>query len=196
MNKEKLIEMGLTDEQATKVMEQLDGNYIPKTRFNEVNEENKSLKAAAKEHEKQLDTLKAAAGDNENLKEQIATLQQQNKDQQKAHEAELKQLKFDNALESALVAAGAKSTKAVRALLNVDNVKLNEDGKFSGLDEQITALKTSDGYMFAEQQNKQNFKGFQPGATGNIKPGANVDTSKMTYSEMVAYLEANPEAKI
>lgn len=196
MNKEKLIEMGLTDEQATKVMEQLDGNYIPKTRFNEVNEENKSLKAAAKEHEKQLDTLKAAAGDNENLKEQIATLQQQNKDQQKAHEAELKQLKFDNALESALVAAGAKSTKAVRALLNVDNVKLNEDGKFSGLDEQITALKTSDGYMFAEQQNKQNFKGFQPGATGNIKPGANVDTSKMTYSEMVAYLEANPDAKI
>lgn len=196
MNKEKLIEMGLSEELATKVMGELDGNFVPKTRFNEVNEENKTLKTAAKEHEKQLETLKAAAGDNENLKEQIATLQQQNKDQQKAHEAELKQLKFDNALESALVAAGAKSTKAVKAMLNVDNVKLNDDGKFSGLDEQLTALKTSDAYMFAEQQTNQKFKGFQPGATGNVKPSANVDTSKMTYSEMVAYLEANPDAKI
>jgi myosin heavy subunit len=196
MNKEKLIEMGLSEELATKVMGELDGNFVPKTRFNEVNEENKTLKTAAKEHEKQLETLKAAAGDNENLKEQIATLQQQNKDQQKAHETELKQLKFDNALESALVAAGAKSTKAVKAMLNVDNVKLNDDGKFSGLDEQLTALKTSDAYMFAEQQTNQTFKGFQPGATGNVKPGANVDTSKMTYSEMVAYLEANPNAKI
>ena len=44
MNKEDLIAMGLTEEQAKKVMDSLDGNYVTKTRFNEVNEENKTLK--------------------------------------------------------------------------------------------------------------------------------------------------------
>jgi hypothetical protein len=45
MNKEKLIEMGLTEEQATKVMQSLDGAFIPKHRFDEVNNDAKAAKA-------------------------------------------------------------------------------------------------------------------------------------------------------
>ncbi len=44
MKKEDLIAMGLTEEQAKKVMDSLDGNFVTKARFNEVNEENKTLK--------------------------------------------------------------------------------------------------------------------------------------------------------
>lgn len=40
MNKEDLIAMGLTEEQAKKVMDSLDGNFVTKVRFNEINEEN------------------------------------------------------------------------------------------------------------------------------------------------------------
>lgn len=197
MNKEDLIAMGLTEEQAKKVMDSLDGNFVTKTRFNEVNEENKTLKQSVADRDKQLEDLKKSSGDNAELKKQIETLQQQNAEQQKAHEAELKQLKLDNAIDTALTAAGAKNVKAVKPFIDTTKIKLGEDGKLTGLDEQLKEVQKTEGYLFAEKQQKQQtFKGFQPGASGEVKPGTEVDTSKMTYSELAAYMAANPDVKI
>jgi hypothetical protein len=197
MKKEDLIAMGLTEEQAKKVMDSLDGNFVTKTRFNEVNEENKTLKQSVADRDKQLEDLKKSSGDNAELKKQIETLQQQNAEQQKAHEAELKQLKLDNAIDTALTAAGAKNVKAVKPFIDTTKIKLGEDGKLTGLDEQLKEVQKTEGYLFAEKQQKQQtFKGFQPGASGEVKPGTEVDTSKMTYSELAAYMAANPDVKI
>lgn len=196
--KEQLLGMGLSEEQAQKVIDEVvDGNFIPKSRFNEINEENKSLKKSFAERDQQLEDLKKSSGDNAALQQQISDLQKLNADQQKSHEAELNQLKLDNAVEIALSGAKAKNGKAVKAMLDMSKVKMGEDGKLSGFDEQIEALKKSDGYMFAEEQQKQRFfKGFQPGASGNVKPGTEIDTSKMTYSELAAYMAVNPDVKI
>lgn len=196
MKKEDLIAMGLTEEQAKKVLESLDGNFVTKTRFNEVNEENKTLKQSVADRDKQLEDLKKSGGDNAELKKQIEALQQQNSEQKKAHEAELSRLKLDNAIDSALAAAGAKNAKAVKALLDVSKVKLGDDGKLTGWEEQLAAVRKSDSYLFAEQTKQPVFKGFQPGAAGDIKPGTEVDTSKMTYSELAAYMAANPDVKL
>lgn len=195
MNKEDLIAMGLTEEQAKKVMDSLDGNYITKTRFNEVNEENKTLKKSVSDRDKQLEDLKKSSGDNAELKKQIETLQQENANQKKAHETEMTQLRLDNAIDAALTAAGAKNIKAVRALLDTSKVKVGEDGKLTGFDDLLTAVQKSDSYLFTEKQQKQNFKGFQPGASGNVKPGTKVDMSKMTYEELANYIEQNPDAE-
>lgn len=195
MNKEDLIAMGLTEEQAKKVMDSLDGNYVTKTRFNEVNEENKTLKKSVSDRDKQLEDLKKSSGDNEELKRQIETLQQENANQKKAHEAEMAQLRLDNAIDAALTAAGAKNIKAVRALLDTSKVKVGEDGKLTGFDDLLSAVQKSDSYLFAEKQQKQNFKGFQPGASGNVKPGTKVDMSKMTYEELANYIDQNPDAE-
>lgn len=196
MKKEDLIAMGLTEEQAKKVLESLDGNFVTKTRFNEVNEENKALKQSVADRDKQLEDLKKSGGDNAELKKQIEALQQQNSEQKKAHEAELSRLKLDNAIDSALAAAGAKNAKAVKALLDVSKVKLGDDGKLTGWEEQLAAVQKSDSYLFAKQAKQPIFKGFQPGAAGDIKPGTEVDTSKMTYSELAAYMAANPDVKL
>ena len=195
MNKEVLIAMGLTEEQAKKVMDSIDGNFVTKTRFNEINEENKTLRQSVADRDKQLDDLKKSSGDNEELKKQIETMKQQNADQEKTHKAELAQLKLDNAIEAALTAAGAKNGKAVKALIDVSKVKLGEDGKLSGWDDQLAAVKKSDAYLFAEKQQSNSFKGFQPGASGDQKPGAKVDMSKMSYEELTAYIENNPDAE-
>lgn len=193
--KEQLIGMGLTEEQAKKVIDEIvDGNYVPKSRFNEVNEENKTLKQSVADRDKQLEDLKKSSGDNAELKKQIETLQKQNADQKKAHDAEMVQLKLDNAVDAALTAAGAKNAKAVKALFDMSKVKLGEDGKLTGWDEQLSAVQKSDAYLFEVKQQK--FKGFQPGASGDVKPGTEVDTSKMTYSELAAYMAANPDVKI
>ena len=46
---------------------------------------------------------------------------------------------------------------------------MGEDGKLSGFDEQIEALKKSDGYMFdVQEQTQQQFTGFQPGASSTV----------------------------
>lgn len=197
MKKEDLIAMGLTEDQAKKVMDSLDGNFVTKTRFNEVNEENKTLKQSVADRDKQLEDLKKSSGDNAELKKQIETLQQQNADQKKAHDAEMAQLKLDNAIDAALTAAGAKNIKAVRAVIDTSKMKLGEDGTVEGLPDAIKTVQKSDSYLFnTVQQKQQTFKGFQPGASGEVKPGTEVDTSKMTYSELAAYMAANPDAKI
>lgn len=195
MNKEDLIAMGLTEEQAKKVMDSLDGNYVTKTRFNEANEENKTLKKSVSDRDKQLEDLKKSSGDNEELKKQIETLQQENANQKKAHDAEMTQLRLDNAIDAALTAAGAKNIKAVRALIDTSKVKVGEDGKLTGFDDLLSAVQKSDSYLFTEKQQKQNFKGFQPGASGNVKPGTKVDMSKMTYEELANYIDQNPDAE-
>lgn len=201
MKKEDLIAMGLNEDQAKKVMELhtsvLDGNYVPKTRFNEVNEENKTLKGQISDRDKQLEDLKKSTGDSEALKRQIADLQQQNANAQKAHEAEMNKLKMDNAIEAALTAAGAKNAKAVRSLFDETGFKMNDKGEVEGLADAIKAVQKSDSYMFEQkQQQQQKFSGFQPGASGQQKPGTEVDTSKMTYSELTAYMAANPDFKL
>lgn len=197
MKKEEFIALGISEELAAKAeaasLKEL-GGYVEKSKHNEVVEENKTLKASVSDRDKQLETLKASAGDNEELKKQIETMKQQNADQEKAHKAELAQLKLDNAMDAALTAAGAKNGKAVKALIDISKVKLGEDGKLAGWDEQIKAIQKSDAYLFnAKQQN--NFRGFQPGASGDNKPGANVDMSKMSYEELAAYIENNPDAE-
>ena len=57
MAKESLIEMGLTEEQAVKVMDGLNGDFVPKPRFNEVNADMKNTRAVVAERDKQLEAL-------------------------------------------------------------------------------------------------------------------------------------------
>lgn len=197
MKKAEFIALGISEELAVKAekasLEELKG-YVEKVTHDETVEENKTLKTQVTERDKQLETLKASAGDNEELKKQIETMKQQNAEQEKAHKAELAQLKLDNAVEAALTAAGAKNNKAVKALLDVSKVKLGEDGKLTGWDDQIKLIQKSDAYLFQTKQQNQ-FKGYQPGASGDNKPDTKVDMSKMTYEELAAYIENNPDTE-
>ena len=161
------------------------------------------LKTQVSDRDKQLETLKTAAGDNETLTKQIADLQAENTKVKETHESEMNQLKIDFAVEKALTGAKAKNIKAVKALLELEDAKLDKDGNVRGLAEQIEKLTSGDDTKFlfeAQKQTKQqqNFKGFQPGASGEQKPGEGekVDFSKMSYDELTAYMEANPDAQI
>lgn len=197
MKKEEFVKLGIDEETAKKLetasMEELKG-YIPKARFDEVNEEKKKLQEDVKNRDKQLETLKNSTGDVEAMKQQIETLQADNKAKDEAHRVEIKQLKIDNAVDTALGEAKAKNKVAVRALLkDLDKAELGDDGLIKGLADQIKALQKSDSYLF-EQTSKTKIKGANPGESGDGDQG--IDTSKMTYSELAAYMAENPDAKI
>jgi myosin heavy subunit len=186
MTQEELKALGLSDEQAAGVIglykEKLDNSFIPKSRFNEVNEENKRLKGTISERDKQLEELSKSSGDIDQLKQQIADLQADNAKAVKEHEAQIKQMKLDNAVEAALLSAGAKNIKAVRSLLDEKSLKLTEGG-VDGLDAAIKAVQTSDPYLFKETETKpQGFTGFEPKGNGKAEP----DINTMTYSEFMA----------
>lgn len=208
MTRKQLEDLGLTKEQADSVMKINDddienANGTAATEIKNLQTEVDGLKTQVGDRDKQLETLKASAGDNADLKKQIEDLQTENATAKANHESELNQLKIDFAVEKALTGAKAKNIKAVKALLELDDAKLDKDGNVKGLAEQIEKLTSGDDTKFlfeAQKQTKQqqNFKGFQPGASGEQKPGEGekVDFSKMSYDELTAYMEANPDAQI
>ena len=55
----------------------------------------------------------------------------------------------DAAIQAALMTAGARNTKAALAMLDLDKVKLGEDGKLDGLEDQLTELTKSDSWLFS-----------------------------------------------
>lgn len=189
MNKEQLIELGLTEEQADKVVEGF-GKMIPKSRFDDKNEEVKDLRQQLTDRDVQLRDLEQKATGNEDLQKQIQTLRDQNKATVADYEEKLKQKDFDFKLESALRDAKSKNPKAVKALLNMENIKLDGD-KLLGLDEQLEGLKKSDDYLFVSD----GLKGKTPHQGGS--GGANTLTKEqfqaMTYTEKVNLYNENKE---
>lgn len=198
MTKEKLMEWGLTEEQANKVMEGLNGSFVTKTRFNEVNTELQTAKKTIGERDQQLEALKKSTGDTEALQTQITQLQADNAQQKKAHEAEIKALKIGNAVDMALTNAKAKNNTAVKALLAafLEKAELAEDGTVKGLDEEIGKLvKGEDTAFLFDTSGKAKFKGAKAAEKSdpNNQPTGD-DLSKMSYDELCKYMEENPDA--
>lgn len=206
MKRKELEDLGLNKEQVDAVIK-MNGADIENAKsvsaaeISNLQTENESLTSQVKERDKQLETLKKSAGDNEDLQKQIEQLQSDNATAKANHESEMNQLKVQFAVEKALTGAKAKNIKAVKALLDLDDAKLDKDGNVKGLQEQIDKLVAGDDtkFLFEEVQQsgtKQDFKGFQPGASSSgVKPGTEVDMSKMSYDELAAYIENNPDAE-
>ena len=161
LNKEQLIALGLTEEQADKVVAGV-GTMIPKSRFDELNDAKKQLDTDLAARDTQLEELKKTAGASEELKGQIATLQAANDTSKTEYEEKIQKQSYEFALERALTDAKVKNPKAVKALLNKEAIKLDGE-KLLGLHEQLKTLSESDGYLFAQDsEGKPVFKGFTP----------------------------------
>lgn len=176
MKKEEFISLGISEELAAKAeaasLKELEG-YVTKEQLDTANAENKTLAAQVKERDSQIEGLKKSAGDNAELQKQIETLQADNKAKDEAHAEELIRLKIDAAVDKALAAGGAKNVKAVKALLDLTDAKLSDDGTVKGLSEQIQKLQAGEDskFLFAEKQqtqNQQQLTGFQPGASTTV----------------------------
>lgn len=186
MTKEKLVELGLTEEQAGKVLD-VYKDSIPRTRLNEALDAKKHAESVIAERDKQLEELKKSMGDNEALKKQIETLQNDNKTAKAKYEADLKNLQINGAIEKALIGAGAKNMKAVKALLNLEGAELDGEN-VKGLAEQIKALQTAEDSKFLFSEPAAKFKGVKGGEGSGNPPAKGV--KDMSYTELVAHLEA------
>lgn len=189
---ELLKQLGIADNQMETaeghVKSFLDGAYIPKSRFNEVNEKNKDMASQIADRDKQLATLKKAAGDNEELKAQIEGLQKANKEQKEAADARIKTLQMDSAIKLA-IGDSAQDLDIVSGLIKRDALVLGEDGKVSGLKEQVETLMKEKPFLFKQEKPNP----YQPhGGTG---PQVDNPFAKETFNltKQGQMLRENPE---
>ncbi len=176
ISRDKLLKIGLSNEQMEKIIalhgadiEELKAksDELINSKTEELKKANESLQSQIAERDKDLKSLKKQAGDNEELSNQFKELQNKYKQDTENLTKELQQTKLSSAVDSALGKAKVRNSKAAKALLNLDEVKLNEKGEVEGLDDQISSLQKSDGYLF-DQGNKEPY---QPqGGGGNTDP--------------------------
>lgn len=152
--KQILKEMGLSDEQIAKfIKDAINDKFIPKHRFDEVNEKNKQLTDDVAERDKQIGNLKKFEGDNATLQTKIEELETANKQKDEENAKAIKSLKIDNAINYALngkVQDGYNDL--VLGLIDRSLIVLKEDGTIAGLDEQIEKARKDKPLLFVTEQ--------------------------------------------
>lgn len=164
--------------------------YVPKSRYDNVEEEKKTLQATISERDKQLVELKKNAGDNEDLKKQIRDLQDANKAAKTEYDEKMKDMRLSTAIQIA-IAADAQDVGIVSGLFDKSKLILGDDGKVTGLDEQLTALKDSKPFLFKAVPGNPPKYSPNGGGGNNLKNPFAKETFNMT--EQGKLLRENPE---
>lgn len=197
MKREDFVKLGVDEELAKKLesasLEELKG-YIPKARFDEVNNAKNNAEALVKERDSQIETLKNSTGDVEALKKQIADLQADNKAKADEHAAEIKKMQRGSVDNELLTTAKAKNSKAVIALLEAIEDAVDIEGYRTKRSEQIAALQKSDAYLFEAKESKFKMKGASVGESADGDTGITKEQfNKMSYKDRMNLFNTNKE---
>jgi len=179
----KLLEKhGVGDELVTTIMtDTKDANYIPKDRFDEVNNQVKDLKTQIDDRDKQLKDISKKAEGNEELLKQINDLQTSNKTTKEEFEGKIKSLKLDSAIKLKLKESKAKYEDLLISKFDREKLNLKEDGSIEGLDDQLTSLKEGYKDLF-----EQPVTGKTPANTGDSKaPTSELDQVADTFKNFL-----------
>lgn len=178
MNREFLKELGLSDEQVESIMKE-HGKTVNSTKdeLDKIKQEKQSveserdtLKSQNDERDKKLEELQNNSEGNEELKATIDELKRANAKEKEELEQQLREQKFNYELDQKLLGHKVRNVKAVRALLDTDTIKMDDEG-IKGLSEQIENLQETDSYLF----DTENSEGGQstPQPSNNYTPAPN-----------------------
>lgn len=186
------IEKSLAKKAAEESKKELEG-YVSKDTYDTTEQQRKQLETSVNDYKTQLETLKTAAGDNESLKTQIADLQEQNKKKDEEYQTQLKELQLTNAIKLA-ISGSAQDSDIVAGLIDKTKLILGDDGKVTGLEEQLKTLKESKAFLFKQEEKPSGKKGFFP--LGPKETGGSGTEGRMTMKEAIAAkLNMNQEGK-
>ncbi len=161
---------GYTEDIESKIAQEIGKGFVSKADFNAVKTQQKKLEDDLKTRDTQLEELKKATGTAEELTAQIAALQEQNRKDKQAHEAEVARIRLDAAVDKALTESGARNNIAVKALLAafLKDAKVGEDGSVKGLAAEIETLAKGESTSFLFDNTKGAvIKGMKPGEAGD-----------------------------
>lgn len=149
MKRKELEDLGIKPDAIEKIMIS-NGKDIEKAKSASAEQlaELETLKEQMAERDKDIATLKKASSENEDLKTQITDLESKYKNDTESLSATLDKVKLDGAVASALSKVNARDVDDIKALIKLDDIKLDEKGELTGLTEQVAALQESKAYLF------------------------------------------------
>lgn len=174
-----ILGVNYTEDIDKQVSAEIGKGFIAREDFNTLNEAKKQLETQVKERDKQLSELQKSAGANEDLQEQLKTLQADNKKMQDDHATQLKQFRVDGAVERALLEAKAKNVTAAKALLGnfLTTAELDDQGNVKGLTEAVKGLATDKSTAFMFDDGKLQLKGAKSGESEDSDQVEETDTA-------------------
>lgn len=193
MTKEELKTLGLNDEQIEKVVEDYGKNYVTKLQFNKKNDALKQAEESLEAMQSDMDALKKTNADNAELTKQIDEMKAAQVKRDEEYTAQIHKIEVDGIVERTLMTFKAKNGKAVRALLDLEDVKL-KDGTIKGLDDQLTKLKESDPYLFESESKPSGVTPGEPHGGQKSTGITQAEFNKMSYLERVQFQKENPDA--
>lgn len=131
-----------------KVSAEIGKNFVTKTDFNAVNAEKKTLTEQVAERDKQISSLKDKGGDAEALKAEIERLQGENKAAKEKYDGEMKEFRKNALIDAELTKAGAVNVKAVKALLDLSKVDVDDEGKLTGFTDVLKPVQDTEKWAF------------------------------------------------
>ncbi len=143
-------------DKAIKIADLSTGLYVDKNKYDAAISERDGYKGLLSQRDADIEDLKTKASSADDLTTQLTALQDKYTKDTDDLQAQLKQTKFDSALDVALAGSGAKNTKALRALLDMEKISFKDDA-LHGFTEQLEQIKTENDYLF---------EAAKPGATG------------------------------
>lgn len=204
MNKEQLLAAGFNEEQVTNILklhkEALDGQYVAKHRFDEVNGELKTSKEQVGERDKQITELKKFEGDTKALQEKITLLETDNSAKDKEYQTKLNQERKRNAVKLALLedeSGRPHDANMVMSLFDLEHVTIDEStGKITGgFKEQSENLRKEKAFLFnikeTEESGAGKPAGWKPAGTAppdGDKGGKETDPS-ISYGKSLAQIK-------
>lgn len=128
-----------------------DGSYLPKSKFDEKNEEVKLLKEKVTSLEKTAKDTESMLKDNEDLKKKYESLQNDSKSQLEAKDKQISHITKRTALKSALQEKGARYPDLLIKEFDLDTIEL-EGESVKGFDKLLTPLAERYKDMFETKQ--------------------------------------------
>lgn len=172
-----------------KVSAEIGKNFVTKTDFNAVNAEKKTLTEQVAERDKQISSLKDKGGDADALKAEIERLQGENKAAKEKYDGEMKEFRKNALIDAELTKAGAVNVKAVKALLDLSKIDVDDEGKLTGFTDVLKPVKDTEKWAFpnagaAGDDGEDNGTGAGTASTGIPQGGA---AEKLTGVESAFY---------
>ena len=134
-----------TEEIDKKVSAEIGRGFVAKGDFNAKNDALKAAQAQLAEANQAIEGFKAM--DIDGVKKAADEWKQKFEQAQKDADERIAAIQFDALLDSAITAARGRSTKAVKALLDMDALKASKDQK-ADVSAALEALKKESGYLF------------------------------------------------
>ncbi len=185
MLKEKILELGfvLSENEVDRLVElmtlELEG-FVPKGEFDEVVSQKERLEVEVSE--------KGA------LLEDFGRFKDESSVKESEYLALVDRLKAESAVELALSRAGGKNLKAIKALINMGDISVDESGNILGLDEQMEKLLGDENTAFLfEDKDEISIKGATPVVGEKTQGISKSDFQKMSYKERLEIYNKDEE---